>query len=114
MSLGTRFQSISLTIANGEQTSASSRTGFKSTPVAVIFPAAMTGTGITFEVTDDGTTWYPLHNSSGTLISITKVNGAFHNLNPLDFVGVQEVRVKSSGNEGAARTFKLICRPMYQ
>lgn len=114
MSLGTRFNSLSLTITSGTQTSNSSRTGFKATPVAVIFPAAMTGTGITFEVTDDGTNWYPLHNSSGTLITITKVNGVYHTLNTLDFAGVQEVRIKSSGNEDADRVFKLICRPMYQ
>lgn len=110
MSLGTRYLSVSLTIANGQQTSSSNRTGFKSTPVAVIFPAAMTGTGITFEVTDDGTNWYPLYNSSGSLILITKVNSSFHALNPSDFAAVQELRVKSSGNEGADRVFKLICR----
>lgn len=110
MSLGTRYLAVPLTIVSGQQTSASNRTGFKSTPVAVIFPAAMTGTGITFEVSDDGVTFYPLYNSSGALVSITKVNGAYHALNPTDFAGVQEVKIKSSGNEGSDRVFKLICR----
>lgn len=113
MSLGTRYLSVSLTIANGEQTSSSNRTGFKSTPVAVIFPAAMTGTGITFEVTDDGTNWYPLVGRDGNVVTITKVNSSFRALNKEDFMGVQELRVKSSGNEGAERIFKLICRDVY-
>lgn len=113
MSLGTRYLSVSLTIANGEQTSSSNRTGFKSTPVAVIFPAAMTGTGITFEVTDDGTNWYPLVGRDGNVVTITKVNSSFRALNKEDFMGVQELRVKSSGNEGAERIFKVICRDVY-
>lgn len=110
MSLGTRFLSVQLTIANGAQTSNSSRTGFKSTPVAVIFPAAMTGTGITFEATDDGTNWYPVYGTDGNAVSITKVNGSYRALKKEDLMGVQEVRIKSSGNEGADRVFKLICR----
>lgn len=110
MSLGTRYLSVSLTIANGEQTSNSSRTGFKGTPVGVIFPAALTGTGITFEMTVDGTNWHDVYGTDGNLISITKVNGDYRALNPTDFAGIQELRVKSSGNEGAERIIKIVCR----
>jgi hypothetical protein len=110
MSLGTRILSVPLTIAAGTQTSNSSRTGFKSTPVAVIFPAAMTGTGITFEMTDDGTNWYPVVGRDGNVVTITKVNSSFPALNKEDFMGIQEIQVKSSGNEGADRIIKIICR----
>lgn len=110
MALGTRFLSLSLTIANGAQTSNSSRTGFKATPVGVIFPAAMTGTGITFEMSDDGTNWYPVVGRDGNVVTITKVNSSFRALNKEDFMAIQEVRVKSSGAEGAERIIKLICR----
>lgn len=110
MALGTRFLSVPLTIANGAQTSNSTRTGFKATPVGVIFPAAMTGTGITFEMTDDGTNWYPVVGTDGNAVSITKANSSYRALKKEDLMGVQEVRVKSSGAEGADRIIKLICR----
>lgn len=111
MSLGTLYLNASLTIADGASTSDSIRTGFKSTPVAVIFPASMTGTGITFEMSvDGGTTWHDVYGTDGNLVSITKVNGGYRALNPTDFAGVQHIRVKSSGAETGAKVFKIVCR----
>lgn len=111
MSLGTRYLSLSLTIADGATTSNDERTGFKSTPVGVIFPASMTGTGITFEMSvDGGTTWHDVYGTDGNLVSVTKVDGDYRALNPSDFAGVQHVRVKSSGAETGAKIIKIVCR----
>ena len=38
---------------------------------AIVTPAAFDGTGVGFEVSLDGITWYPVHNPDGTAYALT-------------------------------------------
>jgi hypothetical protein len=93
-------------IANGQQESAALNCG-GIVLVGILFPAAFTGTAVTFEVSNkiDGT-YVPLYNSAG-LVSYTIAQGRFYAIDPKDFYGVNFLKIKSGSAEGAARA--LIC-----
>ena|SRR5271165_3997680 len=76
----------------------------------VLIPAAFTGTTITFETYDpNSTTWVPIKNASGT-VSYTVAQGNYYAINPVDFYGVRQLKVKSGSSEVAARTLLLSLR----
>lgn len=75
----------------------------------ILFPAAFTGTALTFEVSDaiDGT-FVPLKSTtSGSALSYTVAQGTYAAIDPKDFQGVQFLKVKSGSAEGGARVLKL-------
>ncbi len=110
MSLGTRFAAVELTIPENNTVSDAKRTGFKSTPVAIIFPT-MVGTSVTFKVSYDGVTFLDLYDKTGTLVTVNKVAG-YRALDPDAFMSVQELKVVSSNTETSEVKFKIICRPV--
>lgn len=75
--------------------------------VGIKFPAAFTGTTVTFEMCDtiDGT-YVPVYNSSGQ-VSYTIAQGRYYAIDPKDLQGIRFLKIKSGSTEGAART--LIC-----
>lgn len=78
----------------------------------ILFPAAFTGTALTFEVSDaiDGT-FVPLKSTtSGSALSYTVAGGQYNAIDPKDFEGVQFLKVKSGSAEAAARTLKCAMR----
>jgi|SRR5882757_10712358 len=70
-------------------------------------PASFTGTALTFTAATavDGT-YQAVYNKSG-LVSYTVAAGRYQAIDPLDFHGVQFMKIVSNGTEAAART--LIC-----
>lgn len=103
---GTMSSGVSATIANGQQeSSALSLAGF--TLVGIQFPAAFTGTTVTFEMSDAvGGTYVPVYNSAG-LVTYTIAQGRYYAIDPKDFYGINFLKIKSGSAEGAART--LLC-----
>lgn len=96
----------SVSIANGAQSSAAINCGGM-VLVGIMFPAAFTGTAITFEMCDtiDGT-YVPMYNAAGVM-TYTIAQGRYIAVNRVDFYGVNFLKIKSGSAEGAIRT--LVC-----
>lgn len=116
--MGAIASTLTATIANGAALSGSIFLGEKSL-VAIQMPAAWTAADITFQVSDDGSTYEELLDDSGTAISITApAAGNRLNLAAGDYASVLFLKVRSgtSGvpvNQAAARTLTLITRKLY-
>lgn len=99
----------SVTILNGATTS-SAIDQLRHVITGIEFPAAMTGTGVTFQVSQDNTNWV-----DSTVSAITKTNSSLVQVGStyrsLEGLG-RYLRLKSSGAEGADRVFKIYSVPM--
>lgn len=97
-----------VTIANGA-TASDAVDIAEYTLTGIEFPAALTGTGLTFQVSQDNSTFVDVHNTT-----ITKQNSKLvlvgTTYNALEGLG-RYLKVVSSGAEGAARTIKLYLVP---
>ena len=94
------------TIANGQQVSnAINLNGF--VLVAVLLPAAFTGTALTFQGSLDGTNFFDMKKSDGTALSYTVAQGTFVPIDPTLFHGLAAVKLKSGSAEGAQRTLAV-------
>ena len=97
-----------VTIANGAQLSgAVDLLGF--TLCAVETPATFTGTAITFEVSNDNSTFVPVHKEDGNAYSITVSTSRATIVDILKFRGFRYLKIKSGSAEGGARTVVLHC-----
>lgn len=76
-------------------------------PVAIVTPAALTGTSLTFNASFDGSTFFPVYYES-TAYSLTTSTSRFHSLNRVAFEGVKFIQVVSGSAEGASRIIKVI------
>ena len=76
----------------------------------VVFPAAMTGSTITFDFSFDGTTWYDVVETDGTEVSYAVSVGNVVRVDPSGwaFAATGFLRVVSNGSEAADRTINLI------
>lgn len=93
-----------VTIANGGTVSAVIPTGGFAL-CGIAFPAAFTGTTVTFQACDTASgTFLPVYNSAGA-VSYTVAQGRFVAIDPKDFQGVAFLKIVSGSSEGAARTF---------
>lgn len=114
-----------VTIANGAALSGavevSQRVGDARTALVGIVtdPTGWTAAVLTFDVSADGTTYYPLYNAAGTEVSIPSAmlstTSAWIALDPADFAGVAFVKLRSGTkaatvNQGAARALSLVVR----
>lgn len=99
-------------LINGSATSASSGDLLGLTIVGMITPASIASTSATFTVSDDGTTYRPLLNSSKTAYSIT-IDGttAQFYFDPTIFYGVRYIKIVAGSTE-TSKTFKLLARPI--
>ena len=103
---------INCTILNGQTKSEAIRTGYKSSLVALITPAALTGTTFTFEASVDGTTFAPVYNEA-TLYSLTVSTSRYIALNLSVFAGAQNIKVVSGSAEAGDRQIALVVREVY-
>ena len=83
-------------------------------PTHILFPAAMTGSNITFHVAnkkDD--TFVELVTYDGTAVSITVTASKMVSLAQFfdEFFGLRYLKLKSDGNEAADRTLYVYARP---
>lgn len=102
----------SVTIPNGTATHTGIEiTGY--TLAGVEFPAALTGTGVTVQVSQDNSTFVDVYQGAG-VVTFTKQNSKLVlNASGNLLLGVGKyLRVASSGNEGADRILKLYLAPL--
>ena len=101
-----------VTIANGG-TNSTSVDMQRHILTGIEFPAVLTGTGVTVQVSQDNSTFVAAYQGAGD-ITFTKQNSklvmAAATLRTLEGLG-RYVRVVSSGAEGAERTLKLYSVP---
>lgn len=99
---------VTVVITNGAQESAAIVTSGMSL-CGIQFPAAFTGTTVTFEACDTfAGTYLPLKSLiGGTALTYTIAQGTYQAIDPKDFAGVQFLKIKSGSAEGAARS--IIC-----
>ncbi len=113
------LSSQSVVIANAASLSGAAVASDR-TLLGLITPADWDAGAITFKVSNDGVTYYPLFDSSGTEVSIpsasiaTAESRAF-SLDPAVFVGWKHIKIQSGVNALAvaqtpARTIILIFR----
>ena len=99
-----------VTIANGATTSGALAMQASRIPLAILIPAAMTGTAMTFLASNDGgTNYYPVYYES-TLYSVTIPTAAIRHI-ALDrraFEGARLIKCVSNATELAARTVGVI------
>ena len=103
------YTTNAVTIASGQTTSGSidlQGSGL----VAMIMPAAFTGTAVTFQISPDDVTYYDLYNTNNTQLSASITQGRAYLFVPGDFVGVRYLKVKSNASEGGSRIITLLSR----
>jgi hypothetical protein len=93
------------TISSGVNTDGMLLTG-------IVFPAAMTGTELTFDFSIDGTNWYDVVETDGTAVTYTVTAGDAVRVDPSGwaFASSGFIRVTSGSAEAADRSIKLIFR----
>ena len=76
----------------------------------IVFPAAMTGTTVTFDFSFDGSTWVDVVETDGTEVSYTVSAGNVTRVDPSGwaFATAGFIRVTSDGTEAADRNIQLI------
>lgn len=74
----------------------------------LIIPASMTSTALTFNVSNDGSTFVPLKDTTNAAISITiDSSAAAYPLVPMDFIGWRYLQVVAGSAEASDRTISL-------
>lgn len=76
----------------------------------IIFPAAMTGTAVTFQVasTNTGGTFKALKETDGTDVSYTVTADSHVRVDPSGWAGVGAIKVVSGSAEAADRKINLV------
>lgn len=99
----------SVTIANGETVSSAA---FMKNGVAgaIQFPAALTGTALTFQVSYDGVTYTALYATGGSAVSYTVAASRVIPLDKEVFGAFPYIKLVSGSAEGAARTLIIYIR----
>lgn len=80
--------------------------------VALILPATFTGTGVSFQISPDGVTYYDCYNTANTLLSATVTQGRAYMFSPGDLVGIRYLKIVSNATEGGSRTLTLLSREL--
>ena len=96
--------------ANTTQSSSVNTDGMLLT--GIVFPAAMTGTAVTFDFSIDGTKFYDVVETDGTEVSYTVTAGDVVRVDPSGwaFASSGYLRITSDGTEAADRNITLIFR----
>lgn len=98
-----------VTIANAGTVSTTVTLENNRVPLAVVTPAVMTGSALTFNTSTDGSVFTPLfYESSAYSITIATSVARHYALNRAAFEGVKYVQVVSGSSEGEARSLKVI------
>lgn len=104
-------ESVIATIDSGETTSAA--VDMDGThPVAIITPAALTGTSLTFTVSHDGATYNALYDQYGTQVTVVVAASRYIPLDPATFAGIRHLKLVSGSSEAAARNIIVVGRPV--
>lgn len=104
-----RTTSFTATIASGQTISNMIDLG-GNVLCGLSFPATLTGTSISFQVSNDGSTFKDYYNALGQLVSVIFVSNKFIGLVPSDFAGFRFIKVVSQATEDGARSIELFGR----
>lgn len=96
-----------VTIANGAQESSTLSLQGGRIPLAILIPAAFTGTAVTFKGSADDVTYSQIYNE-GTAYSVAVGASRYVALNRQAFEGVKHFRVVSGSAEGASRSIVVV------
>jgi hypothetical protein len=77
-------------------------------PVAIVLPAAFTGTTVTPKTSYDGVNSNPIYDAAGTQKTINVGTGRRVILSPSDYLGARYVSLTSNATESADRVIKII------
>jgi hypothetical protein len=80
------------------------------TAVALIMPAAFSGTEITFQGSTDGSTYTDIISSAGATVTITVAASKTVVLDEANFYGVDSIKVLSVTTQAAERAIKVVLR----
>jgi len=72
--------------------------------VGIFSPAALTATAFSIEVSHDGMTWVPVHNTDGTAYGVTVGPGRYTVIAPSVSFGWGHIRLKGAAPEAADRS----------
>lgn len=106
--MGAVHSSATATIANGETTSGAVYVGAKA-PVALVMPAAFTGTAMTFQGSADGVTYQAIE-PNGAAYSVTVAASKNVPLIGAYFAGFPWIKLVSGSAEAAARSVGIQTR----
>lgn len=112
MALAPRIHAV--TIPSGSATTPSvSVPYFTGGLVGIRFPAAMDGTLLTFQTSNDGSTaWKNVYDASGTQVEVTYAADRQVALDPAALVGFTYLRAVTNVNQTADRDLELIFREL--
>ncbi len=96
-----------VTIANGATVSSTLTMEGSRIPLAILTPAALTGTTLTFKQSSDNATFYPIYYES-TSYSVTVSTSRHVALDRRAMEGVKYFQVVSGSAEGASRSIGVI------
>jgi len=82
------------------------------TAFAIITPAALTGTAMTFQASHDGVTYTPITDTAGAAVSITVAASRYIPIASANFAGVRYLKIVSGTTEVAARAIIVMRRPL--
>lgn len=104
-------KNVEVTIASG-QTVSTSASLFLNGGIAgaILTPAALTGTALTFQVSYDNVTFTPLYATGGTAVSYTVGTSRAIPLDPAVFGSFPYLKLVSGSAEGADRTLTILVR----
>lgn len=78
--------------------------------VGILTPASLTSTAMTFQFSNDNTTFTDLYDSSGNQVSITVAASRFIGLLAEDFAAARYLKIATASGESADRTITAIMR----
>lgn len=81
-------------------------------PVALITPAALTSTALTLKAGISPDALLPVHETTGSALSITVAAGRFIPLPPSSFSGMLHLQLVCGSAEAAGRTFQVLLRKL--
>ena len=96
-----------VTIANGGTTSTSITMEASRVPVAILLPAAFTGTSLNFQASVDGSNFFSIYDE-GTLYAPAVAASRYVGLKRVPMDGVRYLKVISTSAEAASRSITVI------
>ena len=98
-----------VTISSGGTVSSALELGVGRSVLALVTPAALTGTALSFQASVDGST-YNTVTDEGSAYSVTAAASRFISIKPGLLVGARYIKVVSGSAEGADRTIVVVSR----
>jgi len=78
--------------------------------LAIILPAAFTGSAITFQISVNNSTFFAVYNTANSQLSMTVTQGRAYAFDPSDLLCARYLKLVSGSSEGADRVITLISR----